>query len=69
MTRPPLILVSSDIESKGKEFADLSLSLSANYQRTLMEAGGLPLILPMTISPELIAESVRRCDGVLLSGG
>jgi putative glutamine amidotransferase len=69
MKQPPLILVSPDIESRGKEFGDRSLSLSGNYQQALMGAGGLPLAMPATTSPELIAECVRRCDGVLLTGG
>ena len=46
MNRPPLILVSPDIEAKGKEFGDLSTSLSGNYQTTLIEAGSLPLTMP-----------------------
>ena len=29
----------------------------------------MPLALPATVSRELIAESVSRCDGVLLTGG
>jgi putative glutamine amidotransferase len=64
-----LILISPDIESKGKEFGDLSISLSANYQQAVIRSGGLPLTVPVTISPELIAEMVRRCDGLLLTGG
>ena len=69
MTKPPLILVSPNIESKGQEFADLSISLSARYQQALMNAGGIPLTLPATVSREVIAESVSRCDGVLMTGG
>jgi putative glutamine amidotransferase len=69
MTKPPLILVSPNIESKGQEFADLSISLSARYQQALMKAGGIPLTLPATVSREVIAESVSRCDGVLMTGG
>jgi putative glutamine amidotransferase len=65
----PLILVSPDIQSRGKEFADLSISLSAKYQQALMSAGALPLTLPATISREVIAQCVRRADGVLLTGG
>ena len=34
-----------------------------------MAAGRLPLALPATVSRELIAECVSRCDGVLLTGG
>ena len=69
MSRPPLVLVSPDIEAKGKEFGDLSISLSGNYQQSLMSAGAIPVTLAATRSRELLAESVRRCDGVLLTGG
>jgi putative glutamine amidotransferase len=69
MKRPPLILVSPNIESKGEEFGDLSLSLSAAYQQALLGAGSIPLTLAATISRPAIAESVSRCDGVLLTGG
>ncbi|HEV2390794.1 MAG TPA: gamma-glutamyl-gamma-aminobutyrate hydrolase family protein [Verrucomicrobiae bacterium] len=69
MTKRPLILISPDIEGKGKEFGDLSISLSANYQQAILAAGGLPLIIPVTVERECIADCVRRCDGVLLTGG
>jgi putative glutamine amidotransferase len=69
MTRPPLILISPNIEKKGDEFGDLSISLSETYQQALMGAGALPMALPATISRDLIAECVRHCDGVLLTGG
>ncbi|MDB6110489.1 MAG: glutamine amidotransferase [Pedosphaera sp.] len=67
--RPPLILISPSVEVKGAEFGDMSISLSETYQAAVMAAGGLPLILPGIASPELVAECVRRCDGVLLTGG
>jgi len=69
MRRPPIILVSADVESNGKEFHDLSTSLSARYQQVLLSLGALPFILPCTTSTRMIAESVRRCDGVMLTGG
>jgi len=69
MNRPPLILISPNIEKKGDEFGDLSTSLSETYQQALMGAGGIPLALPATVSRPLIAECVSRCDGVLLTGG
>jgi putative glutamine amidotransferase len=69
MTRPPLILISPSVEKRGDEFGDLSISLSEAYQRALTGAGGLPLVLPALGAREFIAESVRRCDGVLLTGG
>jgi putative glutamine amidotransferase len=69
MIRPPLILISPSIEKKGAEFADRSISLSEAYPRAVADAGGMPLTLPVGRSRELIAECVRRCDGVLLTGG
>jgi putative glutamine amidotransferase len=69
MTKPPLILLSPNIERKGDEFGDLSISLSETYQQALMRVGAIPLALPATISRELIAECVHRCDGILLTGG
>ena len=69
MTKPPLILISPNIEKKGDEFGDLSISLSETYQQVLMGAGAIPWALPATVSRDLIAECVRRSDGVLLTGG
>lgn len=69
MIRPPLIVVSPSMEKEGVEFSDRSISLSEAYLRAITEAGGLPLTLPVGRSRELMAECVRRCDGVLLTGG
>jgi putative glutamine amidotransferase len=40
-----------------------------NYERAILAAGGIPVIAPATHDPLLLAESVRRTDGVLLTGG
>ena len=69
MKKSPLILISPNTEVKGDEFGDTSISLSETYQRAIMQAGGLPLVLPWLASPEIVAECVRRCDGVLFTGG
>lgn len=69
MTKPPLILISPCVEKEGAEFEDLSLSLSMNYPAALMSVGAIPLTMPATASREMVAEFVRRTDGVLLTGG
>jgi putative glutamine amidotransferase len=69
MARPPLILISASIEAKGVEFQDRSISLSEAYPQAVAEAGGVPLTMPAGQSRELIAECVRRCDGVMITGG
>jgi putative glutamine amidotransferase len=69
MTKPPLILISPDVEKNGDRFGDMSISLSETYQQAIMGAGGIPVAMPATASRALVAECVRRCDGVLLTGG
>jgi len=69
MAQPPLILVTPSIEIRGIEFQDLSVSLSMKYETAVLQAGGIPVITPITQSASLLAEAVRRADGVLLTGG
>jgi putative glutamine amidotransferase len=69
MARLPLILVSPSIEKRGVEFHDRSVSLSFKYEKSILDAGGIPFITPSTTDRALLAEIVRRMDGVLLTGG
>jgi putative glutamine amidotransferase len=69
MGRSPLILVSPSIEQRGVEFHDLSASLSLRYNDAILQAGGIPVTAPTTTDPAVLAEAVRRTDGVLLTGG
>ncbi len=68
-TDAPLILVTPATEEKGAEFYDYSLSLSQAYLDAITLAGGLPVVLPCAPSPKLVSEYVRRCDGVMITGG
>jgi putative glutamine amidotransferase len=65
----PLILVTPSTDEKGAEFYDYSISLSQTYLDAITLAGGLPLVLPCAPSPKVVAEYVRRADGVMISGG
>jgi putative glutamine amidotransferase len=69
MNRPPLILISPSTTKRGVEFEDNSVSLSNQYCLAVASAGGLPWIAPAIPAKPLVAESVARCDGVLLTGG
>ena len=69
MAKLPLILVSPSIEKRGVEFNDLSASLSARYDSAVVDAGGIPVTAPTTTDRAVLAECVRRTDGVLLTGG
>jgi putative glutamine amidotransferase len=65
----PLILVSPSVEKCGVEFNDLSASLSIKYESAVLQAGGIPVVVPMTTDRVVLAETLRRVDGVLLTGG
>jgi putative glutamine amidotransferase len=69
MKSAPIVLISPNVETKGDEFGDMSTSLSETYQQALLECGAIPLSLPATVSRPVISECLRRCDGVLLTGG
>jgi putative glutamine amidotransferase len=51
------------------EFHDVSASLSARYNTAILEAGGIPVMAPTSTDRKVLAECVRRTDGVLLTGG
>jgi putative glutamine amidotransferase len=69
MVRLPLILVSPGIERRGAEFHDLSVSLSVKYDLAILQSGGIPVTAPTTADRALLAECVRRVDGIMLTGG
>ena len=69
MKSRPLILITPCTERRGVEFSDSSLSLSDRYPRAIVAAGGIPWVLPCLPSGNMAAEAVRRCDGMMLTGG
>ncbi|MCX7922864.1 MAG: gamma-glutamyl-gamma-aminobutyrate hydrolase family protein [Clostridia bacterium] len=49
---------------------DTSMSYVKNgYYEGVIEAGGLPVLLPLTTDEGILLEFISRCDGILLSGG
>ncbi len=47
---------------------DLSARLNAAYSNSIIEAGGIPLIIPLGIEED-VAQTLSLTDGLLLSGG
>lgn len=43
--------------------------MKPNYVSAVAEAGGIPLILPLTEAGKLLGELTATCDGFLLTGG
>jgi len=69
MRSAPTILVVPSTEHRGKEMADASISLSNRYCQAIVDTGGLPWVMPCVKSKAAVAEAVRRCGGVMLTGG
>jgi putative glutamine amidotransferase len=69
MKKAPLILISPGSQRRGAEFFDFSVNLSEAYPGAIAQSGGIPWILPCRPDRVLIAESVHRAGGVLLTGG
>jgi putative glutamine amidotransferase len=69
MARMPLILITPSVVKRGVEFHDLSASLSVKYLNAVLQAGGIPLTVPISTDKKILAEIVGRVDGVVLTGG
>ncbi len=69
MPKSPLILIGPSSEQRGAEFYDYSISLSHAYLDAIIRGGGIPAVISCSSDRAVIAESVARADGVLLTGG
>ena len=65
----PLILITPSTSPAGVEMADHSTSVSSRYLDAVLAAGGLPVSLPLTTDPGVLADAVAHADGILFSGG
>ena len=64
-TAKPLILVPVPIQDEEKR----RYTLGRNYVRSVNEAGGVPVMAPVTIDPVSLRSLYDSADGVLLTGG
>lgn len=66
MSRRPIIGITPSLEEENEL---QNIQLNYIYAAALVEAGGLPVILPPFQEKGLIQECLTRIDGLLLSGG
>ena len=67
MSRRPFLGLTLDSEPSGGFAATPWYALRRNYAEALVEAGGLPVLLPH--HPDLVGAYLDRLDGVVISGG
>lgn len=69
----PLIGITPDsattpVDPSGRRGEPL-IVLQARYAHAILEAGGIPVVLPIMPSPTPIRQALERLDGILISGG
>lgn len=62
----PLIGITTKLDKTGNL---PRVVLLENYTRSILRAGGIPVLLPVGLQPESAASLCARLDGILLSGG
>ena len=66
MLRKPIIAMLCSIECT----EDMQESkLPKSYYEAILQAGGVPIILPFTTNREVISSYIDTCDGFLFTGG
>ena len=72
-TDAPLIGITSDTGRSRSRAAgnggEPLIVLQERYASAIQEAGGVPLILPISSSPAVLRQMADRLDGILVSGG
>ena len=58
----PIIGITGNFGTKGCELAE-------GYYQSVLQAGGIPLVLPPYTDEEALCQTLDRVDGILLSGG
>ena len=58
----PIIGITGNFGAKGCELAE-------GYYQSVLQAGGIPLVLPPYTDAEALCQTLDKVDGILLSGG
>ena len=63
--RPVIAVTCTQFEYAGEP----ACRLARNYPDSVIEAGGLPAIVPLTREADVLDDAIERADGLLLTGG
>lgn len=67
--KKPIIGITSAYEREEALLNYHRTTLSIDYTKSIIQSGGVPLILPVTNNKEIITRQLSLLDGLLLSGG
>lgn len=70
VTKPIIGISGSIIIDQGGRFPGYERAyVNNNYIQSVVQAGGVPFIIPVVSEPELIYQQVEQIDGLVVSGG
>ena len=67
--KKPIIAITSSTDLNPDRLNDNRTLVSLDYSDSIINSGGIPVILPITDNAEIIKEQVEYFDGLILSGG
>ena len=67
--KKPIIAITSSMDLNPDRLNDNRTMVSLDYSNSVINSGGIPVILPITDNLEVIKEQVKYFDGLILSGG
>ncbi|MDO4690072.1 MAG: gamma-glutamyl-gamma-aminobutyrate hydrolase family protein [Fusobacterium sp.] len=67
--KKPIIGITSAYELEKVLLNYHRTTLNIDYTKSIIEAGGIPLVLPVTNNRDVIAKQLSLLDGLILSGG
>lgn len=67
--KKPIIAITSSTDLNPDRLNDNRTLVSLDYSDSIINSGGIPVILPITDNLEIIKEQVKYFDGLILSGG
>lgn len=67
--RPKIGITSGEIYNKDHPWSPYVLGQSHTYVNAIIDAGGLPIILPVSGDADVVDQLYELCDGILFAGG
>lgn len=69
MTKPLIGITAGEIINKDRPFAPIVYGQTHTYVDAVIRSGGIPVILPLTSSHDVLIELMEHVDGLVLAGG
>lgn len=70
MKKPLIAIVGGVVRDNSNEFlGDNYIKINSNYSKSIVDAGGIPIILPLVNDINVLINQISICNGLLLTGG